>query len=59
MAKIVENPQGRKMIRLTTDDVLSVVTMYKQQLKGGIPDRYEELTRLLKEREFYLPEDMA
>ena len=32
MAKLVESAQGRRMISLSTEDVLTVVSLYQQHL---------------------------
>jgi hypothetical protein len=58
MAQIVENHEGRRMIRLTPDDVLTVVSLYQQHLYGIEQRDYEGVRSRLKEGLFYLPEDI-
>jgi hypothetical protein len=58
MAQIIENHEGRRMIRLTADDVLTVVSLYQQQLYGLEYRNYEGIRTRLKENQFYLPEDI-
>ena len=67
MARIIENHEGRRMIRLSTDDVLTVVSLYQQQLyklQQMIDDDQPPVgsTKVRKELDgfqFYLPEDPA
>lgn len=57
MAKIVENTHGgRRMIRLSTEDMLMVITRVQQEFRGG-PASYTDLKRVLSDRPFYLPEE--
>ena len=67
MARIFENQNsGRRMIRLSPDDVLMVVSQYQQQLydlrriveDGEQSQNPDHVYDKLKECEFYLPEDM-
>jgi len=57
MARIMENNQGRRMIRLSAEDVLMVVSLYQQQLYSLQQQTYDEKYDKLKELELYLPED--
>ena len=57
MARILENHEGRRMIRLTPDDVLTVVSLYQQQFYGQRPSDYDELKTRLAACNYYLPED--
>lgn len=69
MAKIIENHEGRRMIRLSTDDVLTVVSLYQQQLyklqqmiddgeaEQAAPPRSQKVRKELDGFQFYLPED--
>lgn len=55
MANIIENLYGRRMIKMSTDDVISIVREY--QNTTGRPATYRELRERLDAREFYIPED--
>lgn len=56
MATIIENENGRRTIRVSTDDVLSLVREY-QTLTKNIHN-YESVRRILSKNCFYLPEDV-
>ncbi len=56
MAKILENSKGRRMIRLTTDDVISIVREYQNIVSGYY--NYKDLRKKLDEVELYLPEEV-
>ncbi|MCE3236750.1 MAG: hypothetical protein K0Q50_2941, partial [Vampirovibrio sp.] len=43
MARIIENHEGRRMIRLTPDDVLTVVSLYQQHIYDMRERDYEGL----------------
>jgi hypothetical protein len=58
MARIIENHEGRRMIRLTSDDVLTVVSLYQQQLYDLRERDYEAVRTKLNSHYFYLPEDV-
>ena len=58
MAQIVENQEGRRMIRLSPDDVLTVVSHYQQQLYGMEQRDYEGVRSRLKQGQLYLPEEV-
>jgi hypothetical protein len=58
MARIIENHEGRRMIRLTAEDVLMVVSQYQQQLYGLENRDYEGVRSRLAENHVYLPEDL-
>lgn len=57
MAQIIDNPNGRKMIKLSTDDVLMVVSMYQQNCNCK-SFTYDEVRQTLNSGQFYLPEDL-
>ncbi len=57
MAHVVENPNGRRIIRLSVDDVLTVVAMYQQRCNCR-NFTYDEIRRELKKQDIYLPEDI-
>ncbi|MFI3301053.1 MAG: hypothetical protein R3Y28_06490 [Candidatus Gastranaerophilales bacterium] len=54
MAKIIENE--RRIIRLSVDDVISVVRNYQEVCKKTCC--YEHTRELLSKADFYLPEDL-
>ena len=56
MAKIIETTTKRRMIKMTTDDILSVISQY-QTLTNGISD-YNSVRNILNKNNFYLPEDI-
>lgn len=59
MARILENEQGgRRMIRLTSDDIVMVLSMVQQEFKG-IATSYDTLKQRLEKQPFYLPEELA
>lgn len=58
MARIVENHNGRRMIRLTPDDVLTVVSLYQQQMYAVQSRDYEGVREKLQHADVYLPEDV-
>lgn len=57
MAKIVDNPNGRRMIRLSVDDILMIVSMYQQKCNTKGFD-YNEVRSTLKSNDIYLPEEV-
>lgn len=57
MARIIDNPNGRRMIKLTIDDVLMIVTLYQQKCNCK-EYTYDEVRKALSIGQFYLPEDM-
>ncbi len=56
MATIIENLHGRRLIRISTDDVISIVKEYQQ--KACESSSYDETRKKLDEAEIYLPEDL-
>lgn len=56
MAEIVENLYGRRMIRVSTDDVISLVKEYQNTVCGICS--YEKIREMLNNREFFIPEDV-
>lgn len=57
MAKVIDNPAGRRMIRLSVDDVLAIVSTYQQKCNCKNIS-YENVRRILKASDFYLPEEL-
>lgn len=58
MAKIVDNFEGRRMIRLSTEDVLMVVSLYQQQIYTLQQRTYDDVRERLDELQCYLPEEV-
>lgn len=56
MAEIVENLHGRRMIRMSTDDVITVIKEYQNAVCGITA--YSDVRSILDEKDFYLPEDL-
>ena len=57
MARIIENLDGkRKMVKLSTDDVISIVREY-QQVTGGCKS-FSEIRSKLSDRIFFIPEEI-
>lgn len=57
MAKIIDNYQGRRMIRLSVDDVVMIIGQYQQLCASKILEE-PDARRLLSKNFFYLPEDI-
>ncbi len=57
MAKIIENSQGRRMIRLSIDDIFMVIGQYQQLSASKILEE-PDARKLLSKNFFYLPEDI-
>ncbi len=58
MAKILENPNGRRSIRLSADDVLAIVSQYQHLFHSQAPKSHNQLVEQLKQQQYYLPEDL-
>jgi len=56
MAKIIENEVGRRMVKMSVDDIISVVREYQRIVKN--PQTYEGLRMVLSKALMYLPEDV-
>lgn len=56
MAKIIENTNGRRLIRLNTNDIINIVREYQCITFDSLD--YEERRKKLDKFELYLPEDM-
>ena len=56
MARIIENLSGRRTIKLSTQDIISVVQQY--QIIVGRNRNYSEITSLLQDYALFLPEDV-
>lgn len=57
MARIMENPNGRRMIRLSPEDVLTVVSLYQQHLYAVQSRNYDGIRTQLAQADIYLPEE--
>lgn len=57
MAQILDNPNGRRMIRLNIEDILMIVSMYQQKCNCK-EYTYDDVREALKSSKFYLPEDI-
>ncbi len=55
MANIIENLYGRRTIKMSTDDVITIVREYQNAVKGC--KTYALMREKLDAKNFYLPED--
>ena len=55
MAEIIENMNGRRLIRVSTDDIISLVREYQQYASES--SSYREIREKLDKKDIYLPED--
>ena len=57
MAKVIENIDGkRRMIKLSTEDVLSIIREYQIAAKGCVS--CEEIRTALGHKVFFIPEEI-
>ena len=57
MAKIIENDlSNRRMIRMSTNDIISIVREYQNRVK--IRSNYEEIRNQLDDCIIFIPEDL-
>ncbi len=56
MAQIIENKRGRRLIRLNTNDIITLIQEYQNTVRGK--QNYREIRAELDKREIYLPEDI-
>ena len=56
MAKIIENKKGRRMVKMSVDDIISVVREYQRIVQN--PKTYEGIRLILSQASMYLPEEM-
>lgn len=56
MAKIIENDSGRRLVKMSVDDIISVVREYQNVVKN--PKTYEGIRMILSQATMYLPEDV-
>ncbi len=57
MAKIIENSKGRRSIKLSIDDIISIVREYQNITKCETV--YSEIRKKLSNADFYLPEEIT
>lgn len=56
MALIIDNPNGRRMIKLSIDDILMIVSMYQQKCNCK-NFTHDEVRLALESNNFFIPED--
>ena len=57
MARIIENIEGkRRIIKLSAEDIMSVVLDYQRIVPRGIS--YSEVSNILKDNVVFIPEDI-
>ena len=55
MAQIIENMHGRRLVRVSVDDIISMVRVYQELVLKS--SSYDDLRVKLSEADIYLPED--
>lgn len=56
MARIIENETGRRMVKMSVDDIICVVREYQRIVKN--PQTYEGIRFVLSQAMMYLPEEV-
>lgn len=56
MAKIIENNLGRRTVKLSTDDVISIIQEYQNITKNS--ESYKEIREKLNSFQFLIPEEI-
>ena len=56
MAKIIENETGRRLVKMSVDDIISVVREYQRVVQN--PKTYEGIRMVLSQALMYLPEEV-
>ena len=57
MARIIENLDGkRRIVKLSTDDVMSIIREYQYASKGCVTS--EEIRTALAHKVFFIPEEV-
>lgn len=56
MARIIENETGRRMVKMSVDDIISVVREYQRIVQN--PGTYEGIRMVLSQAIMYLPEEV-
>lgn len=57
MAKILENKNGRRTIKLNTEDIITIVREYQNYTHSC--SNYNEIRNKLSTIDMYIPEDMT
>lgn len=57
MARILDNPAGKRCIILSENDVISIVKEYQNITKTA--KTYNEIRKSLKEYKFHIPEELV
>jgi len=58
MAQIINNVSGRRLIKLSVDDILMIVSLYQEKCSCKNYTQ-EEIRRSLSGQDFYLPEEIS
>ena len=56
MARILENDFGRRNIKVSTDDIISIVREYQRLV--GVGKNYDEIRNILDQNNIFLVEDL-
>ena len=56
MARILENDFGRRNIKVSTDDTISIVREYQRLV--GVGKNYDEIRNILDQNNIFLVEDL-
>ena len=56
MARILENDFGRRNIKVSTDDIISIVREYQRLV--GVGKDYDEIRNILDQNNIFLVEDL-
>ena len=56
MAKIIENKRGRRIVRISTDDIITIVREYQNTVLNI--RNYETIREQLDKKDIYLPEEI-
>ena len=56
MAKIIENEVGRRMVKMSVNDIICVVREYQRIVKKT--ENYEGIREVLSQNDMYLPEEI-
>ncbi|MDD3437041.1 MAG: hypothetical protein PHC64_07825 [Candidatus Gastranaerophilales bacterium] len=56
MARIIENETGRRIVKMSVDDIISIVKEYQRIVQN--PKTYEGIRMALSKACMYLPEEV-
>jgi len=56
MVRIIENETGRRMVKMSVDDIIAVVREYQRVVQN--PKTYEGVRMILSQACMYLPEEL-